>query len=258
MSNTLREEYKKHKTHQADVIDEAAVEWAKQNIVLISEKMNRMSINRLTNSITRFDEKFGKFSEKLPALQDVLDKAETGLQLVLTGKTSESRASDMLRHLSLVYNLLSEFFAGDLPTLLKTHLFRSARENPDVRLDSITGAGYNPKDIVLAFVNALRPSKDEIKLLGKVYKNVPLPNLRAEETAKQLLGMSYNELMELTSVGKVPMVTTPDQVADQVVPEEKVAPPPTVAPSAPVVRASPRVNETPMSALTGQTPLPKA
>ncbi len=215
-SSSLREEYLKTKERKNEIVDEAAVHWVKNNIILISERLNRATISRLTNSIARFDEKFGPFRDKLPAIQDVLDKAELGLQLVLTGKTSDSRASDMLRHLSLVYSLLSDFFSGDLPTLLRTPLFRIAKENPDTRLDSISGTGFDPKVIADAFATALRPSKDEMKMLGRVYKNIPLPNLNVEEAAKQMLGLSYKDLEGLTSVGKVPMVAVPNQIKSNV------------------------------------------
>ncbi|MFA6049658.1 MAG: hypothetical protein WC761_00405 [Candidatus Paceibacterota bacterium] len=205
MSN-LREELLKYKERQQQIVDEAAVSWVEKNIILISERLNRSAISRLTNSIARFDEKFGPFKEKLPTIQSILDDAEMGLQMVLTGKTSDSRATDMLRNLSLVYSLLSDFFSGDLPALLRTPILRAAKENPDVRLDSLSGPKYDPAIVASALANALRPSKDELKMLGKVYKNIPLPNLKSDEISKQLLSLSYNELMRLTEVGKVPMV----------------------------------------------------
>jgi len=214
----LRKEYLRSKDRKTEILDEAAIAWVEKNIILINERLNRATISRLTNSITRFDEKFGPFSEKLPAIQDVLNKAETGLQLVLTGKTSDSRASDMLRHLSLVYSLLSDFFSGDLPTLLRTPMFKVAKENPEVRLDSISGAGWDPKVIVAAFAQALRPSKDEMKMMGRVYKNIPLPNLNVDEAANQLLGLSFKDIENLSSVGKVPMVAVPGQMKPESTP----------------------------------------
>lgn len=213
--SSLREELLKYKERQQQIIDEAAVAWVQNNIILINERLNRSAISRLTNSIARFDEKFGPFKEKLPAIQNVLDDAETGLQLVLTGKTSDSRATDMLRNLSLVYSLLSDFFGGDLPALLKTPIFRAAKENPEVRLDSLSGPKYNPVVVADTLANALRPSKDELKMLGKVYKNIPLPNLNVEDISKQLLSLSYMELQKLSEVGKVPMVAMPGDLSDE-------------------------------------------
>lgn len=204
--HTLKQEYQKNKEHKEKVVEEAAYSWVNDNIIIINEKINRTIVNRLTRSITRFDEKFGPFREKVPAVQDIIDKAEMGLQLVLTGKTSDSRAIDMLQHLSMVYNMLANFFSSDLPVLLRTPIFFSAKEEPEKRLDMITGPKYDPTIAVAAFETALRPSKEELKLFSKVYKNIPMPNLQPTEIAKQLLGLSFNDLVELTGIEKVPMV----------------------------------------------------
>jgi len=211
--STLREELEKYKSRQQEIVDEAAIAWVQDNIILISEKLNRSAITRLTNSIMRFDEKFGPFKDKLPAIQSVIDDAETGLQMVVTGKTSDSRATDMLRNLSMVYSILSEFFSGDLPALLRTPIFRAAKETPDVRLDSISAPKHDPSSIASAIANALRPSKDELRMLGKIYKNIPMPNLKVEDIAKQLLSLSYSELQGLSEVGKIPMVAVPSDLS---------------------------------------------
>lgn len=213
--STLREELLRYKEKQQQILDEAAVAWVEQNIILLNERLNRTAVSRLVNSITRFDEKFGAFKDKLPAIQSIIDNAESGLQLVLTGKTSETRATDMLRNLSLVYSLLSDFFSGDLPALLRTPIFKAAKEAPEMRLDSISGPKYDPTIVVSAFANALRPSKDELKMMGKIYKNIPMPQMNADEIAKQLLTLSYSELMKLTETGKVPMIAVPNDLSDE-------------------------------------------
>ena len=202
----LRKELEQKKKSVQERLDEASELWVKDNIVLISEKLNRSAVTKLTNSILKFDEKFGPFKSKLPEVQDIIDNAETGLQLVLTGKTSESRATDMLRKLSMIYTMLSDFFSSDLPALLRTPLFRAAKANANMRLDSITDPSHNPKAINSAFANALRPSKEEMKLLGKIYKNIAMPNLRADSIAKQLLTMTFAELSEISTMDKVPMM----------------------------------------------------
>lgn len=207
MSN-LRKEYKEFKSNKDKIIEEAAYSWVEKNVVLINERINRKAVGRLTDAILKFDETFSPVAEKLPALKNVLDNAEIGLSMVLSGKTSDSRASDMLKRLSLTYSLLSDFFGADLPLLLKTPMFKAARENPDVRLDSISEGKHDPATIAKMFEEALRPSKDELKLMGKIYKNVPLPDLDATITAKQMLGLSFNELASLTNIQKVPMIAT--------------------------------------------------
>jgi len=183
---------------------EQADRWIKDNIILISEKLNRTAVTRLTNSILKFDEKFGPFKSKLPEIQEIISSAETGLQLVLTGKTSDSRAADMLRKLSMVYSVLSEFFSSDLPALLRTPLFRVAKANPDMRLDSISDPSHDVKSIAAAFSNALRPTKEEALALGRIYKSIPMPNIKADTIAAQLLGMSFRELSEISTMEKVP------------------------------------------------------
>lgn len=212
MSN-LRQELEHKKLAGQDMVSEAAESWVQDNIILISEKLNRSAVTKLTNSILKFDEKFGPFKSKLPEVQEIIDNAETGLQLVLTGKTSESRATDMLRKLSMIYTLLSEFFSSDLAAMLRTPLFRAAKANPDTRLDSITDPSHSPKSIMSAFSNALRPSKDELKMLGRVYKNIAMPSLRADSIAKQLLSMTFAELSEISTMEKVPMVAVEKEPA---------------------------------------------
>lgn len=204
--SSLRQELKNKKAKQANMLHEAATAWVQDNIILISEKLNRTAVTKLTNSIVKFDDKFGPFKDKLPEIQKVIDDAEVGLQLVLTGKTSETRATDMLRKMSMVYTMLSDFFGSDLPMLLRTPIFKAAKENPGMRLDSISDGSHDPAIILATFTNALRPSKDELKLLGRVYRSVPMPDLKPEIIAKQLLGLSYEELQQISSIERVPMV----------------------------------------------------
>lgn len=206
--NSLRKEYLESKNKKNQITKEAAISWVEENFVLINEKLNRKDVNRLIQSITKFEEKFGEHRDRLPTMATILDQAQTGLQLVVTGKTSDSRASDLLKELSVLYNLLSSFFAQDLPILLKTGLFSSAKENPTVRLDSLPGGTLDVKSVVAAFENALRPSKEEMALYKRVYKKGKLPMVDAREIAKDLLGLSFDDLAELAGIKKVPMVVT--------------------------------------------------
>lgn len=207
-TSELRKEYLLKKKHNDIIVEKAAFAWVEKNVVLITEKMDRRTIKRLIDSIVKFDEKFTTIKDKIPSVAKILDDAETSLNLVLAGKTSDSRAEDVLKHLSIIYTLLSDFFAGDLPVLLRAPMFKVARENPKLRLDSISVPGHNPSMIAETIEKALRPSKDEIKLLSKVYRGVSLPSLNATAAANEMLSLTLEELTSLTQINRIPMVAT--------------------------------------------------
>ena len=216
--SSLRKEYKQSQQKKNEIVTEAAVSWVEQNFILINEKLNRKDVNRLITSISKFEEKFGNYSDRLPAVRSILDQAQTGLQLVVTGKASDSRAADLLKELSVLYSLLSGFFGQDLPILLKMNLFADAKANPTVRLDSLTGT-FDTKSVLAAFENALRPDKEEMALAKRIYKKGKLPMVDAKVVAGDLLHLSYNDLSELAGIQKTPMVITQDEV-DGVVDEQ--------------------------------------
>jgi hypothetical protein len=214
----LREEYKKNQQHKEELIDEAAYKWVESNIVLINEQIDRRMIKRLINSITKFDETFGPYKSKIPALASQLDTAEADLQKVLTGRANDQKASDMLKRLSFLYNAFSRFFGRDLPILLSSHLFSAPRANPAVRLDVLQpkdGERYDPTAVRDALQHALTPGADDQKLIRKIYRSKNVPLVDAASISNQLLQLSFNELQALGEVGKgakVPMVAT-DEVA---------------------------------------------
>lgn len=214
MSN-LRKELNKYKETRDQYINEAAYAWAEKNIILINEKIDRKNVKRLSDAILKFDEKFGLYKDKIPALADQLEKAENNLQLVLTGRVDNSSASDMLQQLSYLYKTFSDFFGTDLPILLNTGIFSVAKQNPDVRLDSLQpGEGkssHDPKIIRDTFKHSIEPSKDELKLIRKIYRKRNIPLIDSLGIANQLLSLSYNELQNLTGVEKIPMVATEDE-----------------------------------------------
>ena len=95
----LRQEYKKYITKKNDTVNEAAFSWLKKNVVIINEKIDRTTVSRLIDNIQKFENTFGDFADKLPAIGRYLDSAEVGLQLVVTGKANDKKASDMLKKL---------------------------------------------------------------------------------------------------------------------------------------------------------------
>lgn len=202
MSN-LRQAYFAQKTRQDQIITEAATEWLKSNVILINEKIDRKTVNRLIDSIQKFEDTFGPFKEKLPAIAEHLNMAEKALNLVITGKVSNRKTANLLEQLTYLYASFSNFFTRDLPILLKTRLFRLAKDNPEALLNSIEG--FDPQTAQEAIVNALKPSVEEKQLLGKIYRGGTLPKMNAKEIARQMLNLTYTDLEELSKIGKVPM-----------------------------------------------------
>ena len=207
----LREEYRKEQKLKTEIVGNAAISWVENNVVLINEKINRNAVNRLINSIQKFESAFGPYKSRIPAIASILDGAEENLQNVITGRAGDQRAADMLEYLSYVYNAFSTFFSKDLPILLKTKTFKVPRENKNVRLDSISDPDnqFKAEIVQKAFAHGIKPTKNELKLIGKILKSKNMPKLNAEQIAKELLSLSYTDLEGLTEVGKVPLVATP-------------------------------------------------
>ena len=220
----LRQEYQKNKEEREKVVTEAAVSWIDSNVIVINEKINRSSVNRLVSSIAKFEETFAPFKQRIPTISSIVDGCEENLQMVLTGKAGDKKTSEVLEYLSFVYNLFSSFFSKDLPVVLKARMFREAQENPAVRLDSLTG-NFNIEAVAKTFAHAIEPSPEEMKLIGRVLKSKSIPKVDSKQIASELMALSYNDLVELTTMSKVPLVTTPKSLdqEDVVVSESVLA-----------------------------------
>ena len=205
---SLRQEYQKNKIYKINLKKQFIKEWLEENVVFINEKVDRKQIKRLINLMVRFDKKFGPVREKLPGIKSIIDDAENNLQLVLSGKLTNDKISDIFQRLSLIYSILSDFFSSDLSVIMQTPAFRIPKNKPDTRLDSITEAGFDPSVITDTFVVALTPSEEEELLLNKLYKNIKMPQLDRHSIARQMLGLCYNDLHNLSSVERVPMAVS--------------------------------------------------
>lgn len=213
----LRKELNKEKQIKEKAVDDAAYKWVESNIVLINEQIDRRTVKRLIDSISKFDEVFGQYKAKLPALGAQIDAAEEGLEKVITGRANDKKAGDMLKRLGYLYNTFSRFFSKDLPILLNSHLFFAAKKNPDVRLDVLqpkSGERYNPAAIRDSLRHSLEPSKDDMKFLRKIYKK-KIPLVDSLALSNQLLQMSYNELQNLTNIGSVPIMDVEEKPEEQ-------------------------------------------
>lgn len=185
---------------------ERTIQWLEKNAVLIHEGFDRSILHRLNSSISRFDEKFGPYKTRLPAIAKVLQDAEKGLYVVITGGTSKKSAAHMLERMTLIYNILSNFFARDLQMLLKTPVFKTAVGMPDRALNMIEHPEHNHKMIKRVFIASLKPDRNEREVFDRVYKKIPMPTINWNEAAKQLMGLCVNDLHELCGIEKVPAV----------------------------------------------------
>lgn len=209
--NSLRQSYNIKKNHNSEIISEAAIKWLAKNVILINEKIDRSTVSRLIDNIQKFENTFGEYKDKLPTIANYLISAEAGLRLVITGQTTERKTGNMLEQLTYLYSTFSDFFTRDLPVLLRTNLFDSAKDNPDIHLNQLriqTAGRFDIGTVRDVLANALKPSIEERKLLSKIYRSTTLPKLNAEAIANEMLNLTYNDFETLTKVGKVPMAVT--------------------------------------------------
>lgn len=208
---SLRQEYVKNKISLHEARKEEVKDWLNENVVFINERMDRARVKRLINLMLKFDQKFGPFKDKIPGITSIVADAENALQMALSGRLSNAKIGDIFQRLSIIYSILSDFFANDLKVLLQTPAFKVPRTKPEVRLDSITDSGYSPKHITDTLVLTLSPSEEEMVFLNKLYKGITLPQLDRHSIANQMLGLSYKDLEGLCGMEHVPMAVVPDE-----------------------------------------------
>lgn len=208
----IRDEYNQHKKQTDEIVTEAAMSWLDKNVVVITEKIDRKSVQKFVRSVEKFEETFGQYSDKLPTISQILAGAESNLSDVLTGRVSDKRISDTMQYISYAYNTLSDFFSKDLPLLLRTKTFALAKKNPGITLDALSGQGFDANTARKVFATAITPSKEEMKLIGRIIKKNHIPNIEAKQISNELLRLTFQELMDLSNVGKVPLVVSEEDV----------------------------------------------
>lgn len=219
---TLREAYNKHKQEKSTAIQEAAVRWVMENVVLLDENFNRESLQRLQQSISKFDTMFAPFGAKVPEVKRSLDDAVELMNRITMGEkitrkdgrlrlTQEEHealkepATYMVKYMSMLYNNLSRFFNKDMPALLDFPIFKMANQHPNVPLGRLAEAPRIRK----AILNALVPNPETQAILRRMYRSMELPNLDYETIADQLLNLTVTDFKQLMGVEKVPLVATP-------------------------------------------------
>lgn len=221
---TLREAYNKHKQEKGAAIQEAAVRWIMENVVLLDENFNRESLQRLQQSIAKFDSIFAPFGAKVPEVKRSLDDAVELMNRITMGEkitrsdgrlrlTQEEHealkepATYMVKYMSMLYNNLSRFFNKDMPALLEFPIFKMANQHPNVPLARLAEAPRMRK----AILNALVPGPETQAILRRMYRSMELPNLDYETIADQLLNLTASDFKTLMGVEKVPLVATASQ-----------------------------------------------
>lgn len=221
---SLREDFNKHKTETAKAINEAAVQWITENVLLLNEGFNRESLQKLQGAISKFDSAFAPFGSKVPEVQKSLDDTVELMnritmgdnitkkdgKLKLSKEESESikePATYVVKYLSILYNNLSRFFNKDMPALLEFPLFKIAKQNGEVPLKDLADSDKMKK----AILNALIPSKQTTEILKRMYRTMDLPSLDYGTIADQILNLSVNDFGQLMQVDKVPLLASVDK-----------------------------------------------
>lgn len=225
---SLREDFNKHKAENSKAINEAAIQWVMENVLLLSEGFNRESLQKLQAAISKFDSTFAPFGAKVPEVQKSLDDTVELMnritmgekitkkdgKLKLSKEESESikePATYVVKYLSVLYNNLSKFFNKDMVALLEFPLFRLAKENPTVALRDLADSDKMKR----AILNALIPSKQTTEILKRMYRTMDLPSLDYGTIADQILNLSVDDFMQLMEMDKVPLVASADAITAQ-------------------------------------------
>lgn len=208
-TTSIRNDYKKTKLNEEKVIEEAAKKWLSENVIFITEKINRKSVDKLINSIQKFESTFGPHRGTLPSVASVIDRAEDDLQRIIMGKINDQRAGDVLEYLSFIYNVFSSFFSKDLPVLLRTKMFKAAKENPDIPMDRINDGRFDISTVRKALAHAVEPTPEEKNMLRGLMKRKY--EINAKEVASDLVRLAFKDLEALTEIEKTPVVSTKDE-----------------------------------------------
>jgi hypothetical protein len=202
----LREAYNKRKQDQRER-DLHEAKALIESSVLIVEKLDTATISRIVDSMNGVEEALSSVIEKLPSLKAGLDKAESELMGLVSGRAGNNpdKTGKMLVKALSFYQNLTGFLRQDLPVLLKSRILSSARSTPDQPVGS---------KVVPAFVQALKVSWGNRQggFLKKLFAGSDVPYINNNSLAQDLSNLSFNELQSLTKVAQTPGVMTQSQV----------------------------------------------
>lgn len=224
---TLREEYSKHKVEKNEALNEAAIGWVMDNVLVLNESFNRDSLQRLQQSISKFDSTFAPYAARVPEIRACLDGAVDLMNSLTMGKnvTKKDRrlqlakeekealkdpATYAVKYMSILYNTLSRFFNKDMRVVLGFPIFKVAVENPQTPLMDLAD-----KDKMKAvLMHAMVPSREIQPILHRMYRSMDLPSIDYGKIADELLTLSVNDFHDLMQIDKVPLVVSPEREAE--------------------------------------------
>lgn len=222
---TLREEYLKKKQKQALGEEKEQLAEILENYLLIAEKLDTQTIKRIVDAMNAVEDKLKPFG--IRSLQAGLDAAEAELSSLISTKAGADpkKTGAMLGKALSFYRGISEFLQDDLPVLLNSRAFAQAKTKPDEPVGV---------SVVPMFTQALAVQKSG-SFLKQLFSSSNIPYVDNKALAQELATLSYKKLVELSNVGKTPMVISQqsvDQVAQAATQQQQTPTQGTPAPAA--------------------------
>lgn len=202
-SLSLKEEYAKKKAQEQAVAFQEAKQLL-ESYYLIAEKLDTATISRIVDSMNAVEQALSEFLPKLKSIQTGLDAAEAELTNLISGKAGNDpkKTGAMFGKAMGFYQHLSSFLRQDLPVLLRSRVFATAKAAPDQPVGA---------KVVPAFQQALRQEKTG-GFLKRLFSSSNIPYINNDQLAQELSTLTFAELEKLSQVGKVPAVMPQAQI----------------------------------------------
>jgi len=226
-SLSLKEEYAIRKAEEtAKAFSEA--KQLLESYYLIFERLDTATIAQIVDSMAAVEDSLAPFLPKLPSVKSGLDAAEAELTKLISGAAGGDprKLSPMLGKALGFYQHLSSFLRQDLPVLLRSRLVAQAKSNPE--------NSVGPK-LIPVFKQALAQEKTG-GFLKRLFSSSNIPYINNDSLASELATLTFNELTQLSQVGKTPAVmpqATIDKMAAQAAGEPSGGQAPAAPPAAP-------------------------
>jgi len=204
MTTSLKEQYalRKKNNEQRKLSDATQL---LESHYLILEKLDTASIEKITNAMAAIETALNPHLAKLPSLKQALDFAEKDLNNLVNGRAGNDpkKINALLGKALGLYKGLSEFFATDLPRLLKLPLFKPAQD-PTMKGQPVSAAvGAGGTQLAGIFQKALAVTSTG-GWLSKLFASGNLPYVDNAKLAQELTQLSYAELTDLTKLAAMP------------------------------------------------------